>query len=286
MSATTRLGAAASHLFGEEWAGALSRFTGISLRTCQRVKAAAEADQDHPSAEGVLAQLEDGLQQAGLMAQGGRSHVLCDDEGENDAVERGIRRLVSAVTLAQAEQSSYAFGPFLASGLGQLLEKAAHQEETLNTVALLLADALEAGICQDEAPLERALAVAFDRTRGLFGRRLDGTLDLLVAPAPLFSTEPSCEPDTSYDWLLICPAADRNQTLSLLETLKADPEMPDGSALEVYSRLIGDCDVENPAFHHYLVAKVSTSNRAKARRVLQNYGLQTNTRQGAKNFDG
>lgn len=51
---TTHLAQLAAALFGEEWAAAVSRFTGVSLRNCQRAKAAAEAGEDERRAVGIL----------------------------------------------------------------------------------------------------------------------------------------------------------------------------------------------------------------------------------------
>lgn len=44
----------ATYLFGEEWAGALSRFTGIALRSCQRAKASIGTDLADQRAAGIL----------------------------------------------------------------------------------------------------------------------------------------------------------------------------------------------------------------------------------------
>jgi hypothetical protein len=63
--ATERLGELASRLFGEEWAAALSRFTGVNLRTCQRAKAAADRSDEEPRAAGLL--VEASRQLAALM---------------------------------------------------------------------------------------------------------------------------------------------------------------------------------------------------------------------------
>lgn len=44
----------AESLFGEEWAGSVSRFTGSGLRNCQRAKAAAEAGVEERRADAIL----------------------------------------------------------------------------------------------------------------------------------------------------------------------------------------------------------------------------------------
>lgn len=53
-SPTAHLAHLALQLFGEEWAGSLSRFTGISLRNCQRARAAAEAKEEERRAPAIL----------------------------------------------------------------------------------------------------------------------------------------------------------------------------------------------------------------------------------------
>lgn len=58
---TSQLEDLATSLFGEEWAGAVSRFTGISLRTCQRAKAAAADQQEERRAGGILKALVERL---------------------------------------------------------------------------------------------------------------------------------------------------------------------------------------------------------------------------------
>lgn len=76
---TTQLAELATRLFGEEWAGALSRFTGINLRNCQRAKAAADAGEEERRAGAILA----GLVRA-LDALTPLVHEALDDEGADD----------------------------------------------------------------------------------------------------------------------------------------------------------------------------------------------------------
>jgi len=54
---TDDLDDACLELWGEEWPGPLSAFTGVSLRTCQRIRAAAIAEKSHPKAKAVLSEL-------------------------------------------------------------------------------------------------------------------------------------------------------------------------------------------------------------------------------------
>lgn len=68
-SATYDLDKAAEALFGETWAEPLSRLTGVSLRTCQRIRAAARSAKDHEAADGVLHRLRERL---------GEVSVACD----------------------------------------------------------------------------------------------------------------------------------------------------------------------------------------------------------------
>ena len=287
MSATSRVDAAARHVFGEEWAGALSRFTRINLRTCQRVKAAADQGQEHPSAAGVLAELEQGFQQAALMLQGGKSHILCDDEVNEASIRRGIRELVEAVAVvADDREGLHSFGPFLASGLSSLLTRAEEYECSLADAAMFLADAIEARPGEDNSTFLRILGRAIEPVGGIFGRRVDGTIDLLVPPAPLFSSEEwDYEVPVTAEWLLICLAGDREQSLSMLKTLRQDRAAPPTVSFEAYSDLVGACYVENPSGSHYIVAKTAALMKAEARRFLQSHGLQTNTRRAVPTVD-
>lgn len=56
-SSTVQLADLANQIFGEEWAGSVSRFTGIGLRNCQRAKAAAEANEEERRSGAILAAL-------------------------------------------------------------------------------------------------------------------------------------------------------------------------------------------------------------------------------------
>ena len=51
----------AERLFGEHWTQPLSDFTGLNLRTCQRIKAAAHMGEEYGSAKGALDALIDAV---------------------------------------------------------------------------------------------------------------------------------------------------------------------------------------------------------------------------------
>jgi len=60
--ATHMVGVVSTKLFGDEWARGLSLFLAVNLRTCQRIKAAYEANAEEPRAMNVLAELSMRLQ--------------------------------------------------------------------------------------------------------------------------------------------------------------------------------------------------------------------------------
>lgn len=68
VTATKDLDDVAQELFGDEWAAPLSEFAGVSLRTCQRLRAAARTETDHPSGRGVLAEVRNRLSVLALRA--------------------------------------------------------------------------------------------------------------------------------------------------------------------------------------------------------------------------
>lgn len=54
LGTTARLDALASALYGEDWPRQIATLTGVNLRTCQRIKAAAIAGEEARSSYGVL----------------------------------------------------------------------------------------------------------------------------------------------------------------------------------------------------------------------------------------
>lgn len=51
----------ATKIFGDEWAGPLSVWTGLNRRTLQRIRNAGRANEEHPSADGALAALSEAI---------------------------------------------------------------------------------------------------------------------------------------------------------------------------------------------------------------------------------
>lgn len=68
-AATERLRVLAETLFGPEWAAPLSNLSGVNLRTCQRLQAAAKVGTEYPAAAGVLQAVEGALGTALLAAR-------------------------------------------------------------------------------------------------------------------------------------------------------------------------------------------------------------------------
>lgn len=68
-TATERLKVLAETLYGQEWAAPLSNLSGVNLRTCQRLQAAAKAGTEYAAAEGVLQAVEAALGTALLAAR-------------------------------------------------------------------------------------------------------------------------------------------------------------------------------------------------------------------------
>lgn len=60
-TATERLRVLAETLYGPEWAASLSNLSGVNLRTCQRLQAAAKGGTEHSAAEGVIQAVEAAL---------------------------------------------------------------------------------------------------------------------------------------------------------------------------------------------------------------------------------
>jgi hypothetical protein len=291
-TATVRVSATARHLFGEEWAGALSRYLGVSLRTCQRVKAANEENEDDPRAAGLLAELQSQLSRSALILHDARSHVLVDDDGDVKETERGIRRLVWLVEDARESEERSMIGPFLDTGLSTMLDRAAYIEEAL---IRLTRSALP--VIYNPAPqkdeieaLDWFLDRALDTTNAIYGRRLDGSFELLSPPTELFTTAEDLVEESVCDFLLVCLAGCRKTAEALLEYLLDATAKPDGLSVSVYDRLYGGAGVTNPDHEHYLVGKVSGKHKNDVRRFLQSYGLQTWTldvrRKGDPEQDG
>ena len=48
-------------IWGKHWLGPMAHVTGVALRTCKRIRRAAEVGEEFPAARGVLAALAEAL---------------------------------------------------------------------------------------------------------------------------------------------------------------------------------------------------------------------------------
>jgi len=144
---TMQLAQLATRLFGEEWAGALSRFTGIGLRNCQRAKAAAEAGEEERRAGAILGALVAALEAVAPQVNAAAEEVrdgtgnpfgfalLPDHAGldltMDEQARRGLRELVRRATSFRDESSNERLLLALAYDLRKAREaQLSHSDET------------------------------------------------------------------------------------------------------------------------------------------------------------
>lgn len=193
-SATEDLAGVCLHLWGEEWAGPLSGCTGIALRTCQRVRASAKANKDHPKGQAVLSRLMEGLAVLGVEAD--RTAGLYS-EAVWQISQRGRRQLTEqyvAHILQSApgiDQESRAVGPLLDHDVNALLDEAMDVEQALVDVVDDLVAALANTASDDTARKSmKALARGVDALDGVLLIGADGRPSWILEGQTAFADNP------------------------------------------------------------------------------------------------
>lgn len=247
MNPTVRLDAAARLVFGEEWAGALSRCTGASLRTCQRAKAAADDGKEYGRSLGLLEALDDRLVMASMTAASERPEpnvFLSDDDEDHDAIVNGIRQLSLATARASYGRGERrVFGPFKDYALTLMFDHLAGFEERLVPLCRALVDQLGRRPTKESTEhLHECLSMGLETTRALYGRRTDGTFELLAPPRSLITTAPDIMDEAQWACLLLAPAGDDEiQAVIRRDVMKSNLTMAgDDIAFSLYDAFYGD----------------------------------------------
>jgi hypothetical protein len=188
-SATARLANVAELAFGEEWPRGLSQLTGVSLRTCQRLKAAALVETPHPSAKAVLKRLREHLSGFALMADptDGKVHRWVS---EDESLRRWVigRVYGDIMNLDGGDRPGEdILGPYRASDLHEVMDMAGDLEYGGAALAGLIVQALNE---PDPAKVRELLLEGAYEAQGLTGSFIevasDGKLTWVTQGDPVF----------------------------------------------------------------------------------------------------
>jgi hypothetical protein len=228
-SSTKDLADVAQELFGEEWAAPLAQMTGVSLRTCQRLRAAARTETDHPSARGVVAELRGRLSALALRADP-RAFWLADAFDHSRWRDR--REAIYEFADVMAREGRSFVGPLLPSDapVGPVraedwisLTTMANEFET--GVAKATTWAVEALNSQDSADLRRELQKIVALGSMLMDSRVevekDGHLSWLKVGPPVFSDEAYSPPSETNEWDGFLVVGDEMEPGRLVEIVKS-----------------------------------------------------------------
>lgn len=133
-SSTEDLDNACLDLWGEDWAGQLSKFTGVSLRTCQRIRAAAKADTNHPKSSVVLGELLRRLAEVGAHAhpQAGYHAIVSPTLQQRERRQLAGVFITTNMPIAPAfTEKQRAVGPFLQDDFETVFDEMVEIEQDL-----------------------------------------------------------------------------------------------------------------------------------------------------------
>jgi hypothetical protein len=229
-SATNDLDLICRKLFGEDWAVPLHQATGINLRTCQRLRAAARKEMDAPASQGVLGQLREILSVAALECDEAAGIVA---EAVNYMQAPARRRLVGmfARTMRQAAVPfagghRRAVGPIEGQDFQILLDHVEDGELALLETAEALIDALKGeGSIDARRPILKALATASGHIDSVFELDEHGSVTVLHPGTAILAdfSESSSDNPQGWDALVMPILTDEDMIQHMAQVLGERP---------------------------------------------------------------
>lgn len=145
-SATHRLDVLADALFGDDWAALLANMTGVSVRTCQRLRAAARVHTEHAAANGVLKRTRELLAARSLAADpnDGRAAIVAREAEvlRRPAMNWLYRQIINRDDGVTERLPGEVLGPFRAADLQAFADMAGDLEYAGAELANLIVNAL------------------------------------------------------------------------------------------------------------------------------------------------
>lgn len=129
-NSTAILNQLAQQLYGEDWALKIAQLVEVSPRTCQRIKAAAEADREDSRAYGVLNGLRRVLAEMALTADVKKNDFLYGLEDEPGRINFWIRQFVRKLR-GEFDEETLVCGPVPIGDMGTVLSVAQAHEDCL-----------------------------------------------------------------------------------------------------------------------------------------------------------
>lgn len=218
---SVRLAEQAICMFGEDWAQALSRFTGVGLRTCQRIKAAAGASEEHSAAPGVAKRLVECVARVGVALNGAEGAVL------DDNYEKWVRAFVLA---GVADPDREVWGPYDASAVRGLLWHLDDSETALFDLVQASAamSAFEGPTPKERDEFHAALRQALSLMGALMFRdAISGRLEWMNTPSRVGSLGPvEVAAPRAYVWADLPVGTKRAAAVRRLAFLNGDAASP------------------------------------------------------------
>jgi len=199
-SLTAKLEWTAINLFGPDWAAPLAKLIQVALRTCKRVKAAAEAKEDHPAAEGMLKELRKTLADLAYVSDPTVNDLeyACEDDPLNErtylsAFVEKMEAQVRSNARSDDGDDQEVMGPYSAQAVGQVLQAARESETWLVMLVRGVTADLNAGGLDEEArrQLLSALGGAVESLGGLAEIRDGCQIHYRKHWEPVFAQRPS-----------------------------------------------------------------------------------------------
>ena len=207
-SATDDLAVSCEKLWGEDWAAPLSACTGIALRTCQRVRASAKVETDHPKAEHLLGRLAEVLAVIGVEADVtagmyDRTMLQVSRRGRRQLTSQYVAHILKAA--APMDEEAGAVGPLLSHDVVALLDEATEIEQALVDIVDDLLDALSnPDQTHTPATLLKVLALGVHALDGVVMLGVNNRPIWLLEGQAAFASDP--DPTTEvWDALIMLP---------------------------------------------------------------------------------